>query len=149
MTLQKQYHDIARLKSRRQLNVQEQNALAEHAIRQEASYWRDHPLPGVLYEAGSQRGIDWEHSIIINLDIDFPGMPALFGSLFSQDERFIRFAIDTDPLQEQLCSVEEWCDVTNEVNFSEHNRGIGAGFGAMMIRIRRQLCVAGDGQGQV
>ena len=75
----------------RQLNVQQQNALVEKSIRDSARYWRDQPLPVALKIYGEERGVVWDRSIVLDLDVDFPGMPRLFGLLLTQDERFIGF----------------------------------------------------------
>ena len=72
---------------------------------------------------------------MVSLDLDFPGMPSLWGVLLTQDERFIRFEIDTDP----SVKVYQWEDVTATQNLSEHNRGTGIGDGALAIRILRDL----------
>lgn len=132
--------DIERLKKKRQLNVQEQNTLTEYGLRTEASYWRSHALPKALYDEGLARGIDWDNSIILDLDIDFPGMPSLFGILLSQEETFIRFEIGTDEEHKNVLTVEEWSDWTSKQNLNLHNRGKGMGWGAQALIIRRELC---------
>ena len=71
--------DIARLLKKRQLNVQEQNALAAHALTTCALHWRQQGLPMALREAGAARGVDWARSILLRLELDFPGMPGLCG----------------------------------------------------------------------
>ena len=123
----------------RRLNVQEQNALVEDAIRSEATHWRLNPLPEALRVTGLERGVQWEKSIVVDLDIDFPGMPRLFGLLLTQDERFIDFAIDTDETHAVVESVETWKDVTAAQNTSLRNRGFGAGPGAIAIKVLRAL----------
>lgn len=123
----------------RQLNVQQQNALVEDSIRREAMHWRQNPLPEALKVSGLERGIQWERSIIIDLDIDFPGEPRLIGLLLTQDERFIDFEIDTDAAHEVVASVEVWEDVTTAQNTNRRNRGIGAGRGAIAIKVLQSL----------
>ncbi|MDR6524542.1 hypothetical protein J2789_007256 [Variovorax paradoxus] len=123
----------------RKLNVQQQNAVVEDLIRREAMHWRQNPLPEALKESGSERGIQWERSIIINLCVDFPGMPRLSGLLLTQDERFVDFEIETDAAHRVVESVEVWKDVTATQNTNERNRGIGAGSGAIAIKVLRTL----------
>lgn len=123
----------------RKLNVQQQNALVEDSIRREAMYWRQNPLPDALRVSGLERGVEWDRSIVIGLNIDFPGMPRLFGLLLTQDERFVDFAIDTDETHEVVESVEVWSDVTAAQNMNQRNRGIGAGRGAIAIKVLRVL----------
>ena len=119
----------------RQSNVQQQNAHAERSLRAEASYWRQHGVPPILARVGAERGIQWDASIVIELGVDFPGMPSIFGELVTQDHRFIAFEIDTTG----EVRVEQWEDVTGVQNFNEHNRGIGVGRGALALRVLRDL----------
>lgn len=123
----------------RKLNVQQQNGLVEDSIRREAMFWRQNPLPDALRVSGLERGVEWDRSIVIGLDIDFPGMPRLFGLLLTQDERFVDFAIDTDETHEVVESVEIWEDVTEAQSTNMHNHGIGAGRGAIAIEVLRAL----------
>lgn len=124
---------------RRKLSVQQQNALVEESIQREAIHWRQNPLPEALRVSGLERGVEWERSIVIGLDIDFPGMPRLFGLLLTQDERFVDFAVDTDETHKIIESVETWRDVTEAENTNLRNRGIGAGRGALAIKVLRAL----------
>lgn len=119
----------------KQLNVQQQNAHAENAVREQATYWRVHGVPAALARIGEARGVQWERSIILRLFVDFPGMPTFCGNLVTQDQRFIAFELDaTDEVR-----VEQWEDVTSTLNFSEHNKGIGVGYGALALKILREL----------
>lgn len=119
----------------RQSNVQQQNAHVERSLHAEASYWRQHGLPPILARVGVERGVQWERSIVIELGVDFPGMPSIFGELVTQDQRFIAFEIDTTA----EVQVERWADVTGVQNLNEHNRGTGVGRGALALRVLRDL----------
>ncbi len=133
--------DIERLSKKRQRNVQEQNRLSEYGLRTEASYWRTHPLPKALHDAGLTRGIDCANSIIIELTYDLPWMPdTLMGTLLSQEEKFIEFEIETDQQYQVIKSIYAWLDVTAQTNVCAQNRGTGKSAGAMALEIRRQLC---------
>jgi hypothetical protein len=123
----------------KQLNVRQQNAEVERRIRSEANHWRKNALPKALKEVGEARGIVWARSIVVDLDLDFPGMPQLFGLLVTQDERFVRFELSTDETHEVLESIDEWADVTSKQNLNPKNPGIGAGFGALAIKVLREL----------
>jgi len=59
--------------------------------------------------------------------------------LLSQDERFIRFAIDADEKHETILAVDDWVDCTAEQNLNAHNRGTGMGKGALALLIRREI----------
>ncbi|GGM19708.1 hypothetical protein ACFQDN_25035 [Pseudomonas asuensis] len=132
--------DISRLLRKRQLNVQEQNALAEHRIYLTASYWRDNELPRALLEFGKKQEISWDKSIILQLEKDFPGMPSLIGTILTDEGRFVDFELETDETHAQLRSVELWEDITDQQNFSTHNKGKGIGYGALALSVQSQLC---------
>ncbi len=119
----------------RQKNVQQQNLDAEHQILLNATYWRTKGIPAALKEVGMKHGVDWPRSIVIKLDVDFPGMPNLFGLLLTSQARFIRFEIDADVKHQFVKSVEAWTDVTEEQNFNLNNPGTGIGFGALAIQV--------------
>jgi hypothetical protein len=123
----------------RQHNVQEQNALDEQAVLKTAEFWRQTPLPLALQSCGEERGVVWSKSIVLKLDIDFPGMPRLFGQLLSQHERFIAFEIDTDQSHSVIESVDAWTDVTADQYVSLHNPGTGIGRGAIALKVLRAL----------
>lgn len=82
--------DINRLLKKRQLNVQEQIAAIAHSIAKTATFWRDHDIPASLARYAESQGISCSETIILEMGIDFPGMPRLFGLLLTQNE------IDTD-----------------------------------------------------
>ena len=88
--------EISRLLKKCQLNVQEQNAIAEHNLLSIAKYWQEHPLPQALISCGKERGVLWSKTIVLELDIDYPGMPNLFGRILSSSDRFIEFELETD-----------------------------------------------------
>lgn len=131
--------DIARLLKKRQLNVQEQNALSAHHFTTCAQHWRQQGLPAALLEAGAARGIQWEKSILLRLELDFPGMPSLSGQLIDQGGRFIEFELESDPDHCQLLSVEQWQDISAQQNLARHVKGIGQGQGAIALDVWRAL----------
>ncbi|BAP78366.1 hypothetical protein MT1_1189 [Pseudomonas sp. MT-1] len=132
--------DICRLLRKRQLNVQEQNALAEHRINLTASYWRNNELPRSLLEFGEKQAISWDKSIILHLEKDFPGMPSLIGTILTGEGRFVDFELETNETHAQLRSVELWEDITEKQNFSTHNKGKGIGYGALALSVQSKLC---------
>lgn len=96
-----------------------------------------------MHDSGLARGIDWDNSIIIELGLDVPGIPdTLMGTLLSQEEKFIKFEIETDHQYQIINSIYSWLDVTARTNVGEHNRGTGRGAGAMALKIRRELCAS-------
>ncbi|WP_431262757.1 hypothetical protein ACQ859_21975 [Roseateles chitinivorans] len=123
----------------RQQNVQQQNALAESRIRSSANHWRMEPWPPALLQVAKARGVDCDRAIVIRLEIDFAGMPRLFGQLLTSEARFIYFEMETDARHIVVQGDVEWNDVTDEQNLSSHNRGTGAGLGAIALRVLEEL----------
>ncbi|WP_236189157.1 hypothetical protein [Pseudomonas pharyngis] len=131
--------DIERLRKKKQLNVQEQNAVVAHRLMLCASEWRKQGVPVALARYGESQGTDWSSSIVLELEIDFPGMPRLFGLLLDQNECFIAFEIDTDASHEHIESVDRWEDVSSMQNTSTSNPGTGKGFASIALDVKRQL----------
>ncbi|WP_085711581.1 MULTISPECIES: hypothetical protein [unclassified Pseudomonas] len=131
--------DIERLLKKKQLNVQEQNEVIAHRLMLTAHEWRERGVPAALGRFGESQGVDWSKSIVIELEIDFPGMPRLFGRLLNQDERFIAFEIDTDASHERIESVDRWEDISALQNTSVSNPGTGKGFASIALAVRRKL----------
>jgi hypothetical protein len=121
------------------LNVQDQNKLTEEAIRNCAFYWRKTGIPKALKEYAELNGVHWPKSIILKLEIDFPGMASLFGLLLNQDKKFLRFKLNTDKHHLIVESLEEWMDVTSKQNLNTSNRGIGSGYGALAVKVLQEL----------
>jgi hypothetical protein len=123
----------------RQQNVQQQNQSSKETIRRTAVHWRQHPLPKALLDYAASQGVDCGRSIFLKLEIDFPGMPRLFGELLTPEETFISFEIDTDKDHVLVELVDEWRDVTSEQNLSFNNAGIGIGYGALAVQVLREI----------
>lgn len=104
-------------------------------------YWRQHSPPKALLDYAASQGVDCGRAIFLRLDIDFPGMPRLFGTLLTPEEKFISFEIDTDKNHVSVELVEEWRDVTSEQNLSLSNSGIGVGYGALAVQVLREMNV--------
>lgn len=131
--------DINRLLKKRQLNVQEQNTITAHKISITASYWRDRGVPACLAEYAESQGVVWSDTVVLKLEIDFPGMPSLFGLLLTQAERFIAFEIDTDSAHLTIETVERWEDISAHQDYSVSKRGVRKGFATIALDVRQQL----------
>ncbi|MGE8100544.1 hypothetical protein [Pseudomonas fluorescens] len=131
--------DIDRLLKKRQLNVQEQNAVIGHKLRRTAKAWLDVGVPVALARYGETKGINWSETVVLELDIDFPGMPRLYGLLLTQAEQFIAFEIDTDSAHQHIESVDQWEDVSAYQDYSISKRGTGKGFAAIALQVRGEL----------
>jgi len=102
-------------------------------------HWRQHSPSKALLDYAASQGVDCGRSIFLKLEIDFPGMPRLFGMLLTPEETFISFEIDTDKDHVSVELVEEWRDVTSEQNLSLNNAGTGAGFGALAVQVLLEI----------
>lgn len=131
--------DIDRLLKKRQLSVQEQIAIVASEIALTASFWRDRGVPVSLANYAERQGVCWSKTIILKLDIDFPGMPRLFGLLLTQNEKFIAFELDTDITHRELETVERWEDVSAQQDYSVAKKGIKKGYAAIALEVRREL----------
>lgn len=131
--------DIDRLLKKRQLNVQEQNALVAHRLMVTAKAWLARGIPLALKKYGESEGIRWSEAIVLDLEVDFPGMPSLYGLLLTHAERFIAFEIDTDDTHRYVKSVSQWEDVSANQDYAPHKRGTGKGFAAIALQVRREL----------
>jgi hypothetical protein len=131
--------DIDRLLKKRQLSVQEQIAVVASEIALTASFWRDRGVPVSLANYAERQGVCWSKTIILKLDIDFPGMPRLFGLLLTQNEKFIAFELDTDITHRELETVERWEDVSAQQDYSVAKKGIMKGYAAIALEVRREL----------
>lgn len=117
----------------RQRSVQQQHSVAETVVRKQALHWRQVAWPSALIEAAAAHGVDCRSAIVVNLDIDFPGMPRLFGVLLTGAERFIEFEIDTDETHSKIELVEAWRDVTEDQDLNPQGRG------TLAIKVLREL----------
>ena len=131
--------DIERILKKRQLNVQEQNAVSAHGIMRTAKAWMDTGVPTALAQYGETQGVNWSETIVLKLEVHFPGMPRLFGLLLTQADRFIAFEIDTDSDHLQVESVDRWEDVSSHQDYSASNRGTGKGFAAIAKQVKHEL----------
>lgn len=131
--------DIDRLLKKRQLNVQEQNALVAHRLMVTAKAWLARGIPPALKNYGELKGIRWSETVVLDLEVDFPGMPSLYGLLPTHAERFIEFEIDTDDTHRHVESVSQWEDVFANQDYATHKRGTGKGFAAIALQVRREL----------
>jgi len=131
--------DIDRLLKKRQLNVQEQNALVAHRLMVTAKAWLAGGIPLVLKNYGESKGIRWSETVVLGLEVDFPGMPSLYGLLLTHTERFIEFEIETDSTHRYVESVIQWEDVSANQDYAPRKRGTGKGFAAIALQMRREI----------
>ncbi len=131
--------DIDRLKKKRQLNVQEQNALSEHGIEKEARYWREKGLPLALEELIENKGIESKKCILQNYEQDFPGCSTDEGIVISEDGRFFEFEADFSKDRTEIVKLYIWEEVTEKVDTSERLKGAGNSTGYLVLKVLGKL----------
>lgn len=92
-----------------------------------------------MAEYAESQGLVWSDTVVLKLEIDFPGMPSLFGLLLTQTEQFIAFEVDTDSAHLTIQTVERWEDISAHQDYSLSKRGVRKGFAAIALEVRRQL----------
>ncbi len=131
--------DIELLKNKRQLNVQEQNALTEHGIVHEAKYWRSKGLPEALKLFLGSKGINILRCIVLDYNQDFPGCSTDFGKILTEDSRFYKFNMDMTPDRKKITELYEWREITAFTDVSKSKPGTGATWGFLAIKTLMKL----------
>ncbi len=111
--------DIESLKNKRQLNVQEQNALEKHYIMSAAKYWRENPIPAALKKFFIEKGIDLEKSIILDYSQNSPGCSTDFGTILTSEGKFFKFDMDLKKNKKKIIEIYEWQDITDKINLDK------------------------------
>lgn len=131
--------DIEQLRRKRQLSVQEQNALTKYAIFREASFWRAAGIPLGLHTALSSRGIDTERSIYLCYEQDFPGINTNEGIVLTPDRKFYRFDMDLNPERSELVQLYGLQDITWCTEINPNRPGTGASWGYLALEVLVEL----------
>ncbi len=131
--------DIEKLNKKRQLNVQEQNALMKHRILQEALYWRKHGIPAGLRVALEGKGIDTEKSIYLNYEQDFPGLNTDEGTVLTPNGEFYEFEMDLNTNRTELVEFYSWENITTSTEINGHKAGTGATWGFLALQVLAEL----------
>jgi len=131
--------DIEKLKNKRQLNVQEQNALDKYRIYREASYWRNSSIPVGLKSALEEKGIDTEKSIYLQYEQDFPGVNTDEGTVLTPEGRFYEFEMDLNTTRTEVVEFYLWEEITSRVEINEHKPGTGSTWGFLALEVISEL----------
>ena len=131
--------DIEKLKKKRQLNVQEQNALDKHRIYQEASNWRNNGIPKGLKSALEEKGIDTDKSIFLHYEQDFPGVSTDEGTVLTPEGRFYEFEMDLNAKRTEVVELYLLEDITSKVEINKHKLGSGSTWGFLALEVISEL----------
>ena len=131
--------DIEKIKNKRQLNVQEQNALVKNTIYSEASYWRKNGLPKALKHALEEKGISIETSIILEYEQNFPGCSTDYGIVLTRNGDFYRFEMDLSNDRSELLDFYAWENINSEIEVNKNLKGTGASWGYLANEVLNEL----------
>lgn len=133
--------DIEALRRKKQLNVQQQNALTKHRIREIAERFRNDPesLPW-LSMVLANNGLSSLEGILVELSvIPSQGEDVASGRWLTESERFFEFEILLSSQGHALQETSVWREATSEINQSAHNRGTGRSFGCLALEVLHAL----------
>ena len=131
--------NIEQLRKKKQLNVQEQNALQEDQILQEAKYWRKHSLPFALQKFFQEQEIDVQSAIMVDYSQDFPGCSSDEGIILTPEKRSFKFKLDLTKDKKKVRDVYVWKEITDEIGISESKPGTGATWGELSLKVLNEL----------
>ena len=131
--------NIDKLKKKRQLNVQEQNALTKHSILSEALHWQKNGLPQPLKAELELRGINSESSIFLKYEQNYPGLCTDEGIVLTESKEFFEFEADLDFSRENIIEFYSLNNITSKIEVSSHKAGIGATWGYLAIEVLAEL----------
>lgn len=131
--------DISKLQNKRQLNVQEQNAVLKNSILCEAYYWRKNEIPEGLCKSMAERGIDSKKCLLLDYEQDYPGCSTDFGKVVAEDGRFYEFDIDMSTDRKKVIELYEWKEITNSIEINAHKPGTGATWGYLALEVLSEL----------
>ena len=123
----------------KQYCVQQKNAITEAAIRLTAAWWRARPLPDALRQCAASHGVALGTALMLDLQLAWPGMPAVYGKLLSADGHFIHFEMDLDDDLRPMPGSVAWDDISAGYDLAAHKRGAGAGYGELCKKVLQEL----------
>lgn len=138
----KKVPEIEVLKKKRQKNVQEQNAMDKHQIMECARDFRNNKcLPNALIDYFEEQGVDTNLSVLLWHDrMPCGGMTVPYrGEWLTPDFKFYSYEIFLDKSDSFVSDVDEWKDITEQVEINEHKPGTGKTYGFMCIEVLNEI----------
>ena len=134
--------DISRLKKKRRKNVQEQNAITKDEIYSFAQEFRENNrFPKALLECFKDYGINIDTAILTWHDrMPFGGPTwAYRGNWLTEDYQFYSYEIYLDPKDKFVTEIEEFKNITSDVEVNERKAGIGKTGGWLSIEVLNEI----------
>lgn len=98
------------------------------------------PLPDALRQCAANHGVALGTALMLDLQLAYPGMPAVYGKLLSADGHFIHFEMDLDDDLRPLPGSVAWDDISASYDLGRaHKRGTGMGYGLLCKKVLQEL----------
>ena len=98
-----------------------------------------HPLPDALHQCAASHGVALGTALMLDLQLAWPGMPAVYGKLLSADGHFFHFEMDLDDNLHPLPGSVAWDDISAGYDLAAHKRGTGVGYGVLCKQVLQEL----------
>ncbi|WP_144392103.1 hypothetical protein [Pleionea sediminis] len=134
--------DIEKLKRKRQKNVQEQNALKKHYMRELAIDFRESPEEYIwLRNVLTQNSLDVNQGILISLSgcLEQGPVEECSAVWISSDSRFYELIVILKYGTQEIDEIESVTEITDSIEINAHQRGTGKSFGQLAIELIREL----------
>lgn len=120
-------------------NVQAQVASRKRIVAETALKHLRAPVRGIsqLLEA---RNMAFPNGVLVSLTA-YPACceHKYTGIVVSRSDQFFQFVVELSKDEGEVLNLEEWIDITNETEISNHKRGIGQTFGALALEVRNEI----------
>ncbi len=136
------FTSIGEISLARQLNVQQQNEIVFSQMIRTAKYYRQYGVASGISNFFESHGIATERAVFVEVVVDgwMMGFQYGFGGLLvTGDARLYAFELETDLSLNIIKYVHEFEDVTDQMNLSTQNKGVGKSRGAIAIEVLREL----------
>ena len=130
------------LVNQRRKNVQEQNAVQKHFMREHALNFRNSPSRYIwLYKSLVEKGIDVQNGLLLSLNSCIEEGPVEeFDAIWATYEnRFYKVSVVLEYGTQNLIEVEEFSDITSDIEFNAHKKGTGKSFGILALELINEL----------
>lgn len=136
----KKPYNIKNLKQKRQLNVQEQNALAKHEIKQVAVHWMTKGIAEPIQKLLCVHNIDHKKAIFVQYvqDKELLGGDTDAFTVVTTDKRFFDFDLELNENRTKVISYS--CqEITEEIEIMKHKKGVGKTYGYLVLEILEEI----------
>lgn len=137
--------NLDRLKRKKQLNVQEQNALSKQQILECANaYLQQSPNVAWVRQALLDSNLSPDHGILLSASAVPCGgdEQAAYGSWLTGEGKFYALEATVRMGSQELIAVDSVQDISASIGLSSHERGTGKSIGALSIEVMSEILKA-------